>query len=118
MKKVFLLFTLIICSFSFGQHTGSIQGNIVDGELFNEPLLMASVFIEHTSLTTHTNFRGNFEFNNLTPGAYTIVVQYLGYENVVLSVTVASGETKNIQASLKAKTLRVIGLTAVKAASK
>jgi len=118
MKKVFFLFTLIICSFSFGQETSSIQGNILDSELFNEPLLMATVTIENTSISTHTNFRGNFKFDDITPGAYNIVVQFLGYETIELPVVVTSGETTNIQASLKAKTLSLIGLTVVKTASK
>ena len=65
MKHVFFLFTLMICSLSFGQESSSIQGDILDGELFNEPLLMATVSIKNTTLSTHTNFRGNFEFVDL-----------------------------------------------------
>tara|TARA_R110002126_G_scaffold61498_3_gene158920 strand:+ start:780 stop:1139 length:360 start_codon:yes stop_codon:yes gene_type:complete len=114
MKTIFFVFTLIISSLTFGQETSSIQGNILDGELFNEPLLMANVSIENTSISTHTNFRGNFEFDDLTPGSYNIVVQFLGYETMELPVTVAPGETTNIQASLKAKTLNITDLMAVK----
>jgi hypothetical protein len=118
MKKVFFLFTILICSLSFGQETSSLQGNILDGELFNEPLLMANVSVENTSLSTHTNFHGKFEFDNLTPGAYNIIVQFLGYETIKLPVTIASGETTNIQASISAKTLSLIGISTMKAASK
>lgn len=118
MKQVFFIFTLMICSFSFGQETSSIQGNILDGELFNEPLLMATVSIKNTSLSTHTNFRGNFEFQNLTPGTYNLIVQFLGYETIELPIVVSIGETRNIQASLKAKTFNIIGSTASKIASK
>ncbi|HDZ04628.1 hypothetical protein LCGC14_0080350 [marine sediment metagenome] len=112
MKTIFLLLTLIISIYAFGQENSSIQGNILDGELFNEPLLMANVSIENTAISTHTNFRGNFEFDDLTPGSYNVVVQFLGYETIELPVTVAPGETTNIQASLKA--LNITGLTAVK----
>lgn len=108
----------MICSLSFGQENSSLQGNILDGELFNEPLLMATVSIENTTLSTHTNFHGKFEFDNLTPGAYNLIVQFLGYETIKVPVTIASGETTNIQASLSAKTLSLIGLTADKTASK
>ena len=118
MKKVIFLFFIVVASFSFGQETSTIQGQILDGELFNEPLLMATVTIKNTSISTHTNFRGNFEFDDLTPGSYKILVQFLGYEAVELPVTVASGETKNIQASLNAKTMGAMDLTAQKTSSK
>jgi len=118
MKQVFFLFTLMICSFSFGQETSSIQGNILDGELFNEPLLMAAVSIENTSLSTYTNFHGKFEFDNLTPGAYNIIVQFLGYDTINLPVTITSGETINVEASLQSKTLNLIGVSTLKTTSK
>jgi hypothetical protein len=111
MNKIFFLVTVLICSFSYGQETSSIRGKILDGELFNEPLLMANVSIENTSLSTHTNFNGNFEFDHLTPGSYTIVVQFLGYETIELPVTVALGEESAVLASLKSKSLKSIGMT-------
>ena len=118
MKQVFFLFTILIFSLSFGQNSSSIQGNILDGELFNEPLLMATVSIEDTSKSTHTNFHGMFEFDNLTPGTYNIIVQFLGYETIKLPVTIASGETTKVQASLQAKTLSLIGESNIKITSK
>mgnify|MGYP003630077111 CR=1 FL=1 len=114
MKHLFFFFTLLLCSLTFGQDTSAVQGNILDGELFNEPLLMATVSIENTDKITRTNFRGNFEFDNLTPGEYNLVVQFLGYETIELPITVSEGKTTNIQAILKAKTLSLAGLTASK----
>lgn len=118
MKQLFFLITLMICSLSFGQENSSLQGNILDGELFNEPLLMATVSIENTTLSTHTNFHGKFEFDNLTPGTYNIIVQFLGYETIKLPVTITSGETINVQASLQSKTLSLIGISTLKTTSK
>lgn len=118
MKKVLFLLTILIYSVSFGQDNSSIQGNILDGELFNEPLLMATVSIENTSLSTHTNFHGKFEFDNLAPGAYNIIVEFLGYETIKLPVNIAFGETTNVQASLQAKALSLIGVSTIKTTSK
>ncbi|MFC3974704.1 carboxypeptidase-like regulatory domain-containing protein [Maribacter confluentis] len=118
MKRLVLLFAILIGSLVSAQETSAIQGQILDAELFNEPLLMATVTIKNTSISTHTNFRGNFEFDNLTPGSYQLLVQFLGYEPIELPVTVASGETKNIQASLKAKTMSMAGLSAQKTSSR
>lgn len=118
MKRLFFLFAILVGSLMSAQETSAIQGQILDAEVFNEPLLMATVTIKNTTFSTHTNFRGNFEFDNLTPGSYELLVQFLGYEPIELPVTVASGETKNIQASLKAKTMSMAGLSAQKTSSK
>lgn len=103
MKKTFVLFILTICSFSYAQETSTVKGQILDGELFNEPLLMASVSLKNTAITTHTNFRGNFEFNDIVPGSYEIIVQFLGYDAVELPITVTSGENVEILQTLHAK---------------
>lgn len=118
MKKLVFLFTVCIGSIMYAQETSAIQGQILDAELFNEPLLMATVTIKNTNLSTHTNFRGNFEFDNLTPGSYKLLVQFLGYEPMELPITVASGEVKNVQASLKAKTMTMADLSAQKTSSR
>jgi len=111
MNKLFLFLLVINCSFFYGQETSSIKGKILDGDQFNEPLLMANVSIENTSLSTRTNFNGNFEFDNLSPGTYTIVVRFLGYKTKKLPVMVAIGEESIVQTSLKSKSLKSIGIT-------
>ncbi len=95
----------MICSLSFAQETSSIKGKVLDGEFFNEPLLMASVSIDNSALTTHTNFRGNFEFNEVAPGTHKILVQFVGYEPMHLEITVKEGEQAEIFETLYAKSL-------------
>ncbi|APQ17533.1 carboxypeptidase-like regulatory domain-containing protein [Maribacter hydrothermalis] len=114
MKHLFYFFTFLICSVTFGQDKSAVQGNILDGELLNEPMLMATVSIENTDKITRTNFRGNFEFDNLSPGEYNLVVQFLGYETIELPIIVVVGKTTKIQAILKAKTLNLSSLTVSK----
>lgn len=105
MKKITFLLLLMFCALSYGQEASTIQGKILDGELYNEPLLMATVSINNTTLSTHTNFNGNFEFNDLTPGSYEVLVQFLGYEAIQIPVTVNAGEHEIILETLYAKTL-------------
>lgn len=105
MKNAFFLLVLVLCSVSYGQETSVIQGKILDGELFNEPLLMATVSIKNTAVSTHTNFRGNFEFNDVTPGSYKILVQFLGYDAIELPITVRAGENVEILETLHARRL-------------
>lgn len=113
MKKIIFLILLSINVLSYGQETSSLHGKILDGELFNEPLLMATVSIKNTNIATHTNFRGNFEFNALTPGTYEIVVQFLGYKTIELPITLKAGENIELLESLYAKTLALPSATNV-----
>ncbi len=93
----------MICSLSFAQETSSIKGKILDGEFFNEPLLMASVTLDNAAHSTQTNFRGNFEFNDLTAGTHNMLVQFVGYEPIHLEITLKEGEQAEILETLNAK---------------
>jgi len=90
---------------SSAQETSSIKGKILDGEFFNEPLLMASISIDNASNSTQTNFRGNFELNNVEPGKHNILVQFVGYEPIQLEIMVNEGEQIEILETLHAKSL-------------
>jgi len=46
-----------------------------------EPLAGANVLLENTGLRESTDRAGNFEFNNLPAGQYTLVVSFLGFNN-------------------------------------
>ena len=113
MKKVYFVFILLFGALSYAQETSIVRGQILDGELYNEPLLMASVSIKNTSISTQTNFRGNFEFNDLAPGSYSLLVQFLGYEAIEIPITVRTGENVEIVETLTAKKLMLPGATDV-----
>jgi len=117
MKKVFFLLIVTICSFSFAQETSSIRGKILDGEQFNEPLIMASISINDTPITTRTNFRGNFEFTDITPGSHEIIIQFLGYESIQFTVDVKAGDEVEILETLYAKSLALPSLSKVSSIS-
>ncbi|WP_339653039.1 carboxypeptidase-like regulatory domain-containing protein [uncultured Maribacter sp.] len=117
MKKVFFLLIVTICSFSFAQETSSIRGKILDGEQFNEPLIMASISINDTPITTRTNFRGNFEFTDITPGSHEIIIQFLGYKSIQFTVDVKAGDEVEILETLYAKSLALPSLSKVSSIS-
>ncbi len=110
MKRILfgLLLVLSYVSASFGQVTGEVGGKILDGELYNEPLLMAHVSIKNTDWSTQTNFNGNFEITGVTPGSYVLEIQFLGYESEKLPIEVKADEKIEIFESLKAKSLPLI----------
>ncbi len=103
MKKIYILFVLVCCSLSYAQENSSIKGKILDGEFYNEPLLMASISLDNATLSTQTNFRGNFEFNDIAAGTHNILVQFVGYEPINLEIKVREGEQAEILETLYAK---------------
>lgn len=59
--------------------TMMLSGSIAD-ELSGESLVGVEVKIEGTDLKTYTDFDGNFSFENVKPGEYKLVANYISYE--------------------------------------
>ena len=87
MKIVTLLTVLLfsICS-TFGQITQTVRGSVIDR--YSETTLpQAKIFLFGTtdSLRQLSDFDGNFRFENVPVGRYTVIATMIGYENTVLS---------------------------------
>lgn len=105
MKNLFLLLILVTATSLFAQNQGAIKGNIVDLELGSEPLMFADVSLEGSSRHTQTNFNGNFEILDVTPGNYTIEVTSLGYETLKIPIEVEANSLVNIETGIQAKSI-------------
>lgn len=70
----------------------TIHGTVHDASN-GEPLSNAAVTLNPTNRTLQTGEDGNFVFEELDPGQYTISVQKEGYYVDRKSVTAISGET-------------------------
>ncbi len=103
MKKIFLLLTLFFTSISYAQETtkGTIAGNLMDKEISGETLPFANVIIKGTSIGTTTDIDGLYAIANLTPGNYTVVFSFVGYETLeVPNITVVAGKVTEINTAL------------------
>ncbi len=90
MKKLFTFLCFMVFALAaFAQ--GNITGKLIDAET-DEPLIGASVLIEGTSTGTVSDFDGNFVLNNVAAGTYTLVVSYIGYDDVKMDATVTNGD--------------------------
>ncbi len=93
-----------------------IRGVVIDSET-GDRLDYANVVIKGTSRGTMSLGGGSFVFNGLAPGSYTIQVLYLGYEPAEQTVTVAGGDSKDIEFRLKVTIVEQLPDFAVEGAS-
>ncbi|WP_281541987.1 carboxypeptidase-like regulatory domain-containing protein [Maribacter aestuarii] len=105
MKRILITLLMLVTAFSYAQSTGVVGGKILDAELFNEPLAMATVSLQKTDWSTQTNFNGNFEILDVAPGSYILEIRFLGYESTTLPIEVSADKKAEVYQSIKAKAL-------------
>jgi iron complex outermembrane receptor protein len=93
MKNCFLwlLMQLFVLS-GFGQITlsGTVTGSA-------EPLPGASVVLKNTMYGVSANANGNFEFRNLKPGEYEILVSFVGFKPVERKIDLKTSQQIEIE---------------------
>lgn len=106
MQRTFLpLLLLMLClslpSFVTAQTTGKIAGVVLDDQT-SEPLIGANVTVLNTNMGAAAGPDGSFFIINVPPGSYTIRVQMMGYEALVLEkARVSVNRTFDVTARLK-----------------
>ncbi|MCP4292122.1 MAG: TonB-dependent receptor [bacterium] len=105
LKSLFLTFTIIMVmqalpALVLAQAPATIEGTVKDGET-GDLLDYANVLLVGTSRGTMSLGGGQFYFQGMQPGTYTVKILYLGYGPVEQTVTVGSGETASLTFSLK-----------------
>lgn len=98
-----LLFTSIS---TFAQSPGKISGRItlVDGQ----PIASASVSIVETNRGTLTDNQGNYAFNNIPAGKYTIRIQILGAPQKDISAEVTADQTLTVNYQLTKENVQAL----------
>lgn len=115
MKQLLFVFLFVVFYNVSAQSNGVLSGKVLDAEIYNEPLLMASLSLKGTPWKAQTNFNGNFEITEVTPGRYTLQISFLGYETVEVPVEIKDGERLDVLQSLKAKSLPALPASVVAA---
>lgn len=103
MKKIIVILAVIFCQVALAQDKGTIKGKLLDGDMNNEPLSFASVFIKGTTIGVETDLDGNYSIS-VDAGDYTVVFSFLGYKTLEVPVTVKAGETVTVNKTLVAET--------------
>ncbi len=76
------------------QQTSTIRGTVIDA-VTKEPVIGANIVIKGTVNGTSTDFDGNFTLE--APVGATLVVSYIGYNNLEVSATVSAPMTIQIR---------------------
>ncbi len=80
MRKLLSVLLLLTASVLMAQQTQKISGVVYEGENEANAVFFANVTLKETKQKVTTDFRGQYNFENLTPGTYTLVFQFLGCE--------------------------------------
>ena len=102
MRIITLLFLMFSATTLFAQNTGSIVGKLTDKEYNNDPLPFANILIKGTTTGTTSDFDGLYAFENLTPGSYTLIFSFVGYETQEITVTVEANKVTEVNVPMAA----------------
>ena len=77
-QRSVLFFSIFLTSFYSIAQNGTLKGKVIDE--YNQSVPFASVILEGKDIGIDTDENGQFEFNNLNPDLYNIIVRSIGYE--------------------------------------
>ena len=102
MNKIYLIITSLLFTGSLiSQTTGKISGIVKDADT-DEPLIAANVIIQGTAFGAATDLDGSYYIINIKPGTYTILIDMIGYKQLLLeNVRVSVNRTTTIDANLE-----------------
>ncbi|MCH2045518.1 MAG: TonB-dependent receptor [Saprospiraceae bacterium] len=88
-----LCITLLISTALSAQKIGGVRGSIVD-EKTGEPMVGASVYLaeNESKYNGASDLDGFYSVNNVPPGTYTLIVQYIGYDSTSVSIEIKAGK--------------------------
>ncbi len=109
MKKAVFLISAIFISFLAQAQTQTIKGIIIDKQS-EYPLIGASVIIANSEplLGATTDIDGVFRIENVPLGRYTLHIEYLGYEPVVIpNIVVSSAKETEVNIQMEESLIQI-----------
>ena len=116
MKTIFSLSAFLFTAILFSQNSSAIKGSVTDKAMNNEPMLFANIELKDSDINYQTNFHGNFEILDISPGSHTLIISYAGYQTEELTVVVQKNSIFQIETALAPKQINfddVFGMDAV-----
>jgi len=98
MNKLILGLSTILLSMATYAQDNVIKGQLFDASSNNEPITFGNVTIKKNKKSVVTDFRGNYFFENLEPGTYTLEFAFLGYTTFTKEVEITKNQNLKIDA--------------------
>ncbi|WP_442588277.1 TonB-dependent receptor domain-containing protein [Pedobacter sp. AW31-3R] len=86
----------------------NIKGHVYDQKT-GEPLVGASVQMDHTNRTTLTGLDGSFEFKKVTAGKFTLTVSYVSYKTFTKQIVILNENNPSLKIYLSDDTGNDLG---------
>lgn len=108
MQKILpLAILIIVCNAHvLLAQKASVSGYIKDAET-SETLISANIALQENNKGTASNTLGYFSITNITPGTYTVLCSYLGYELYSREITLEAGENMRLDVELIPKNVQL-----------
>ncbi len=111
MKNIFTLSVFLLALFSgmlFAQK-GTIRGFVYEEET-GEPALFVNVYLYKTTYGSATDINGYFVIDKIPAGDYQLMVTSVGYDSLVMPVSVFAGKVHSINLNLRASATQLQGV--------
>ena len=95
MRYAIVIFYAFLCLPAQLQAQVRITGRVLD-DATGQPLVNASVYINHTTIGTTTQADGSFSIGGLEAGTYELVVSYVGFERILYDIRVQSKDLRYV----------------------
>lgn len=95
MKKLLPLLLIFLSVISRAQSPSGIIKGTIKGDA-NESLGHASIILEPTGKSLAADEAGNFKFEQLQPGQYTIKATHIGYQTISRKIMVENGKIHQV----------------------
>ena len=92
LRIIYLSLVLLVVSASVAlAQTGTIRGFVYDKK-GGEPVIFTNVYLKGTTYGASTDVNGHYVISQVPVGDYTLTVTYLGYDTLILPVSVQAGK--------------------------
>ena len=101
MRLLICILATLVLSISLKAQSGqgTVKGKLITDD--GKPAAFVTVFLKDTRLKVLSNEEGNYVFNNIADGNYTVMASFVGLQTQSFPVSLANGETKIIDFKLK-----------------
>ena len=92
------LLLLLLSVSAFAQQTGTVRGKVETSD--GKPAPSVTIFLKEANRGTIVDEDGNYRFNRIKPGNYTLLATLIGFKPQLQQITVKAAETLTVNFTL------------------